>query len=74
MGKLLLWDFQQQAEGRAIESGSLLHIGDAKVLIEDWRRSYNTIRSHSSLDYRTAVPHNVFGGPALATAAGAGLD
>jgi putative transposase len=26
---------------------------DAKVLIEDWRREYNTVRPHSSLGYQT---------------------
>jgi putative transposase len=26
---------------------------DAKVLIVDWRREYNTVRPHSSLGYQT---------------------
>ena len=26
---------------------------EAKVIIEDWRRHYNEIRPHSSLNYRT---------------------
>lgn len=29
---------------------------EAKVLIERWRKEYNTIRPHSSLGYRTPVP------------------
>ncbi|MDG2003033.1 MAG: transposase, partial [Novosphingobium sp.] len=29
---------------------------EAKVLIEAWRRHYNTIRPHSSLGYRPPVP------------------
>ena len=28
----------------------------AKVLIEQWRREYNQVRSHSSLGYRPPVP------------------
>jgi len=30
--------------------------GEAKVLIEQWRRHYNTIRPHSSLGYRPPAP------------------
>ncbi len=29
---------------------------EAKVLIEGWRRDYNSIRPHSSLGYRAPVP------------------
>ena len=29
---------------------------EAKVLIERWRRHYNTARPHSSLDYRPPAP------------------
>lgn len=29
---------------------------EAKVLIEKWRAYYNTIRSHSSLEYRPPAP------------------
>jgi len=31
-------------------------LGEAKVLIEQWRREYNTIRPHSSLGYRPPAP------------------
>jgi hypothetical protein len=31
----------------------------AKVLIEQWRRHYNTIRPHLSLGYRPPVPETV---------------
>jgi len=41
---------------------------EAKVLIEDWRREYNTIRPHSSLGYSPPAPE------ALACVAGGGLD
>ena len=55
---------------------------EAKVLIERWRRSYNTVRPHSSLRYRPPAPEAIvpwtpaFGasllGPAsMAVAAGA---
>ena len=32
---------------------------EAKVLIEQWRREYNTIRPHSSLGYRPPAPEAV---------------
>jgi len=31
-------------------------LAEAKVLIENWRREYNTIRPHSSLGYRPPAP------------------
>jgi putative transposase len=32
---------------------------EAKVLIEEWRKTYNTIRPHSSLNYRPPAPETV---------------
>lgn len=32
---------------------------EAKVLIEGWRRHYNTVRPHSSLRYRPPAPETV---------------
>ncbi len=29
---------------------------EAKVLIEEWRKGYNTVRPHSSLSYKPPVP------------------
>jgi putative transposase len=38
-------------------NGEIFHtVHQAKVLIEQWRRQYNTIRPHSSLGYRPPVP------------------
>jgi hypothetical protein len=31
-------------------------LAEAKVLIEHWRRHYNTVRPHSSLRYRPPAP------------------
>ena len=33
---------------------------EAKVLIEQWRNDYNTIRPHSSLGYRPPAPETKF--------------
>ncbi len=32
--------------------------GEAQVIIEGWRREYNTFRPHSSLGYRPPVPED----------------
>ena len=34
------------------------NINEAKVLIENWRREYNTIRPHSSLGYKQPAPES----------------
>jgi putative transposase len=47
---------------------------EAKVLIENWRREYNTIRLHSSLDYRPPAPGALPWPPAVACAPGGSLD
>ncbi len=31
-------------------------LAEAKILIERWRRHYNTVRPHSSLHYRPPAP------------------
>lgn len=36
---------------------------EAKVLIEQWRNEYNTIRPHSSLGYRPPAPQASVGRP-----------
>ena len=37
-------------------------LAEAKVLIEQWRRHYNTVRPHSSLGYRPPAPEVVLAG------------
>jgi putative transposase len=47
---------------------------EARVLIENWRKEYNTIRPHSSLGYRAPAPQALAWKPVLAMAVGGGLD
>ncbi len=47
---------------------------EARVLIENWRKEYNTIRPHSSLDYRVPAPQTLAWKSVLAVAVGGGLD
>lgn len=41
---------------------------EAKVLIEQWRQHYNTVRPHSSLGYRPPAPATIAWNPMLAAA------
>jgi putative transposase len=40
-------------------------LAEAKVLIEQWRVHYNTVRPHSSLGYRPPAPEVVVSGPPM---------
>ncbi|MFZ2873464.1 MAG: transposase, partial [Phycisphaerales bacterium] len=40
---------------------------EARVLIETWRKHYNTIRPHSSLGYRPPAPETIAAGPPSAS-------
>lgn len=42
-------------------------VKEAKVLIESWRRHYNTVRPHSSLGYRPPAPEAIAAGPPSAS-------
>lgn len=45
-------------------SGEIFYtVQEAKVLIEAWRRHYNTVRPHSALGYRSPAPETVAAGP-----------
>jgi len=35
---------------------------EARVLIEQWRKHYNTVRPHSSLGYRSPAPESIAAG------------
>jgi transposase InsO family protein len=45
---------------------------EAKVLIEQWRQHYNTIRPHSALGYRPPAPEAISGSPPAAADAAHG--
>ena len=34
-------------------------IKEAKIIIEDWRKHYNTVRPHSALRYRPPAPESI---------------
>ena len=44
-------------------NGEIMYsVKEAKVLIESWRRHYNTVRPHSSLGYRPPAPEAIAAG------------
>jgi transposase InsO family protein len=47
---------------------------EAQIMIENWRREYNTVRPHSSLDYRPPAPETVIGSQAFAAHAQLALN
>ena len=49
-------ELQRQAARRVPQRGDLLQLEGGTVVIEQWRKHYNTIRPHSSLDYRPPAP------------------
>ena len=48
-----------------LKRGIFFTLAEAKVLIEQWRREYNTIRPHSSLGYRPPAPEAIRPDPAF---------
>jgi transposase InsO family protein len=55
MGERLLRELQLE-----LLKGEIFYtLQEAKVVIESWRRHYNTVRPHSSLGYRPPAPEVV---------------
>ncbi len=49
-------------------------LAEAKVLIEQWRRHYNTVRPHSSLRYRPPAPEMLLTSPTSSPSFRSGQD
>src|ERR1039457_4465422 len=48
--------YRSRIKRRMPQSGNLLQLERSAVVIEQWRRHYNTIRPHSALNYRPPAP------------------
>jgi transposase InsO family protein len=48
------WD-----ESELLNRKVFYNLREAKVVIEKWRQEYNTVRPHSSLDYRPPAPEAI---------------
>jgi transposase InsO family protein len=48
--------FNEKLRDEILNREIFYNIKEARVVIENWRKEYNTIRSHSSLGYRLPAP------------------
>ena len=49
MGERLQRELQRQAQGTSCLNGEIFYsLAEAAVLVEQWRREYNTVRPHSA--------------------------
>jgi putative transposase len=51
--------FNSKLRDELLEGEQFSTLPEAQVLIERWRRHYNTIRPHSSLGYRPPAPETI---------------
>jgi transposase InsO family protein len=50
------WGIGAELTDEVLNREVFFTLKEAKVVIEKWRREYNTIRPHSSLHYRPPAP------------------
>ena len=50
------WDFAAELRDECLNGEIFYSLKEATVVIEQWRNHYNTIRPHSSLNYRPPAP------------------
>ena len=62
--------FNGKMRDELLDGESFYTLKEAQVLIEDWRRHYNTQRPHSSLNYRPPAPEAILVPPLPAMASG----
>jgi transposase InsO family protein len=55
--------FNGKLRDEPLDRESFYALREAEVLIERWRRHYNTVRLHSALGYRPPAPEAVLPGP-----------
>ena len=51
--------FNGQLRDELLDREIFYTLSEAKILIEQWRRQYNTVRPHSALGYRPPAPETV---------------
>ena len=60
VGERLQRELQRQAEGRAVLNGEIFYtLPEAVILVEQWRRLYNTVRPHSASGGRPPAPEAI---------------
>ena len=53
------WGIGAELTDEVLNREVFFTLKEAKVVIENWRREYNTIRPHSSLNYRPPAPEAI---------------
>ena len=56
MGQIRYTEFQTLPRDELLDGEIFYSLAEAKIVIENWRRHYNTKRPHSSLGYRPPAP------------------
>jgi len=74
LGEWVLRELSGKLRDELLSREVFYTLEEAKVLVENWRREYNTIRPHSSLQYRPPAPQARTLLPAFASARGGRLD
>ena len=59
MGKRILRKLQCPFRDELLNGELFYSLREAKILIEQWRVHYNTVRPHSSLGYRPPAPESI---------------
>ena len=58
MGERLLRKFQRTLQRELLNGEIFYSLKEAQIIIEQWRRFYNTKRPHSALGYRPPSPES----------------
>ena len=56
MGERVQRELQREARDELLNRETICTLEETKVLIENWRREYNTVRPHSALAHPLKVP------------------
>jgi len=59
VGERLYRELQRQLRDELLNREIFYTLQEAKVIIDQWRMEYNTIRPHSALGYRPPAPEAV---------------
>jgi len=52
--------FQQRDNALTMPNGEIFYtLKEAQIVIEQWRKHYNTVRPHSALGYRPPAPESI---------------
>ena len=62
-GRMAIISFNGTLRDELLNGEIFYTLKEAQILIEQWRRHYNTVRPHSSLGYRSPAPQTVITSP-----------